>query len=181
MERRRVGRRPRALRLPSRLSRTNIVADDTTVAVFVRAALLGGAAAGAVASRAVNAFAKVRPRSADRTIAAERRDPGGAGRGRLPWFWEPTVDRLPPSAVSAPAIASLGAGTGSAWTGCYEYNGHFRRSNGLVGAEGGLIRVVQPDGRLTLLDRDAPPLSGGVGRGGDFRAACHLPERRPAR
>jgi len=158
------------LGFPPVFSRINgVVADRFMVVVFLSAAVLGGIAAGFVSARLVTA-----PRVRGSTL----------GRGVvigcllvLPlaaldyhFYWPPTVDRLPVPRVSHQAVTGLSAGDahGSAWSGCYQYLGQLSRGSGVLGGEGGLLRVGQTDGSLKVLDGSADPLLGAVNGNGRF-------------
>jgi hypothetical protein len=73
--------------------------------------------------------------------------------------------------VSQRAIKNLAAGNarGFRWAGCYQYLGQTSRGSGVLGKEGGLLKVVQADGALNVSDGDAHPLLGGVDGDGRFR------------
>jgi hypothetical protein len=159
------------LGFPPVFSRINsIIADRLSVEVFLLAAVSSGIAAGVATAR---------------VMAALRSRRLILGRGMvvgcllvLPlaaldyhFYWPPTADRLPVPRLSHQAVTNISAGDaqGSSWAGCYQYLGQFSRGSGLVGGEGGLLRVEQSDGSLRVFDGSADPLLGGVDGNGRFR------------
>jgi hypothetical protein len=158
------------LGFPPVFSRINgVVADRLLVAVSLLAAICGGIAAGFVSARVVPV--PVRRSTLGRSVVI------GCILvlllAALDWhfYWLPTVDRLPVPQVSRQAVMNLARGDarGSAWTGCYQYLGETSRSSGIIGKEGGLLKVGQADGALRVVDGDAHPLFGGVEGNGRFR------------
>ena len=152
-------------------SRINIVADRGMVAVFLSAATVGGILSGVVLTRV--GFLK-RPYWTPRLgrsvlvgfllivplVIAELRLYGAA-----------VADRLPVSPVSEQDVNTLGVGDArdSRWAGCYEYLGQFSRSSGVVGSEGGLMKVAQDGGSLQIRTGEAYVLRGELRRNGAFR------------
>lgn len=148
----------------------SVVADRLMVGIFISAAVCGGIAAGLALSRRVVGKGSRSPMSA-RGIAV------GCVLLMLlavidyQFYWSSTADRLPVSRVSRQTIANLSAGNaeGSTWAGCYQYLGRYSRGSGVLGGEGGVLRVEESNGSLRVLDASANPLLGGVDRNGSFR------------
>jgi hypothetical protein len=158
---------------PPVFSRINgIVVDRLAVAVFLLAAVCGGTAAGFAAARRVVPL-QLRGR---RSIAGRRLIIGcffvlPVAAVDYHFYWPSTVDRLPVPRVSHRAVTNIPAGDarGSTWTGCYQYLGELSRGSGVLGKEGGLLRVAQSDGFLKVSDGSAGALLGGVNADGRFR------------
>ena len=159
------------LGFPPVFSRINgMVVDRLSATVFLLAAVGGGIAAGFGSARRV---VPVQLRG--------RRSMAGLVFGCfivLPFaavdyhfYWLPTVDRLPVPRVSHQAVTNAPAGDarGSTLTGCYQYLGELSRGSGVLGKEGGLLKVAQSDGHLKVSDGSAGALLGGVNANGRFR------------
>lgn len=148
-----------------------IIADRLMVAVFLLAAMGGGIASGFAAVKIV--AMRLRPyRSArNRTIIIGCLLVIPLAVVDYHFFWYPMVDRLPVPPVSRETAMNISTGDarGSTWSGCYQYLGQFSLGSGLTGKEGGLLRVAQSGGSLTVSDGSAGPLVGGVNSSGRFR------------
>ena len=159
------------LGFPPIFSRINgVVADRLLVAVSLLAAICGGIAAGFVSARVVPV--PLRDRSTlGRSVVIGCILVLSLAALDCHFYWLPTVDRLPVSQVSHQAVTNLAPGDarGSTWAGCYQYLGQTSRGSGVIGKEGGLLKVGQADGALGVLDGDAHPLLGGVDGNGRFR------------
>jgi hypothetical protein len=156
---------------PPVFARSSVVADRLMIAIFLVAAISGGIAAG-FASASVAAMPVLGRRSnLIRTSVVSCLLLLPLAAIDYHYFWPPTVDRLPVPRVSREVLGSLAAGKarGSAWAGCYEYLGQLSRGSGVIGKEGGLLKVMQTDGALQVQDGGAPPLLGGVEADGSFR------------
>jgi hypothetical protein len=149
-------------------SRTDIVADRSTVAVFLLAAICGGTAAGLALGRVVALQARWGRLTLSRSILVGGLIvlPLAAVDYRL--YWPPAVARLPVPLVSRRAVTNISAGNahGSAWAGCYQFKGQFSR--GGVGGAWGPLMVAQADGGLKVLNGTSA-LQGGVDDDGGFR------------
>jgi hypothetical protein len=147
-----------------------IVADRLMVAVSLLAAVCGGIAAGFVSARRVT-VPRVRGSILGRSVVVGCLLVLPLGALDYHFYWPATADRLPVSRVSHQAVTNFSAGDahGSAWTGCYQYLGQLSRGSGVLGGEGGLLRVGQTDGSLRVLDGSADPLLGAVDGNGRFR------------
>ena len=149
-----------------------IVVDRLSVAVFLLAALGGGIAAGfASARRVVPVQLRGRRSIVGRCLVFGCLLVLPLAAVDYHFYWPPTVDRLPVPRVSHLAVTHIPAGDarGSMWTGCYQYLGHLSRGSGVVGGEGGLLKVEQTDGSLKVSDGSAGALLGGVNGDGRFR------------
>jgi len=101
------------LGFPPVFSRTDIVADRLTVAIFLLAAICGGTAAGLASGRVVATRARWGRLTLRRSalVGCLLVLPPAAVDYRL--YWPPAADRLPVPRVSRQA-------RGSTWAGCYE-------------------------------------------------------------
>jgi len=153
-------------------SRTSIIAARPTVAVFLLAAIVGGCAAGLVSARVL-----ARPlRGRSLTLG------WGVVIGSLivltaidyHFYWPSTVERIAAPEVSRKEITNLAPGNahGSAWAGCYQYQGQLPLG---TGGERGQLRVAQTDGVLKVQQwGEAHPFLGGVDRNGRFRFGAEI-------
>jgi hypothetical protein len=159
------------LGFPPVFSRSNIVADRLMVAVFVLAAMCGGIAAGLASARVVAVPLRARRSTLARSVLVGCLLVLPLAALDYHFYGPATADRLPVPRVSRREITNLSPGDarGSAWTGCYEYLGQLSRGSGVVGKEGGLLKVAQTDGTLKVQDGDAHPLLGAVDGDGDFQ------------
>jgi hypothetical protein len=159
------------LGFPPVFSRSNIVADRLLVAVFVLAAICGGIAAGLVSGRVGAVPVRGRRSTLDRSVVVGCLLVLPLTALDYHFYWTPTADRLPVPRVSHQAVTNLAGGNarGSTWAGCYEYLGEFSRGSGVIGKEGGLLRLAQTDGALKVLNVAASPLLGGIDGNGRFR------------
>lgn len=159
------------LGFPPVFSRSSIVVDHLMVAVFLLAAVCGGIAAGFVSARVVAVPLRGRRPTPGRSVIVGCLLVLPLAAVDYHFYWPPTADRLPVPQVSRQAVTNLSAGDarGSTWAGCYQYLGQFSRGSGVVGKEGGLLKVAQSDGALKVVDGDAHPLLGGVDGNGRFR------------
>ena len=158
------------LGFPPVFSRINgVVADRPMVAVALLAAVCCGIAAGFALARG-RAVARGRCLSPGRSVFVGCLLVLPLAALDYHFYWPPTFDRLPVLRVSRQGITNLAAGDaqGSTWAGCYQYLGQSSRGSGVLGGEGGLLRVRQTDGSLTVLNGSADPLLGGVDRNGRF-------------
>ena len=158
------------LGFPPVFSRINgVVADRLLVAVSLLAAICGGIVAGFVSARVV--AVPVRRSTLGRSVVIDCILVLLLAALDWHFYWLPTIDRLPVAQVSRQAVMNLAPGDarGSAWAGCYQYLGQTSRGSGVIGKEGGLLKVGQADGALRVLDGDARPLLGGVDGNGRFR------------
>ncbi len=158
------------LGFPPVFSRINgIVADRLLVAVSIFAAVCGGIAAGAILIKVVAVPLRGGGSIPGRAVVVAFFFVLPIGALDYHLFWAQMVDRLPVPDVTRQALTNLAAGNarGSAWSGCYQYLGQYSRGSGLVGKEGGLLRVAQTDGALKA--NDGSPLLGGVDDNGRFR------------
>jgi hypothetical protein len=163
------------LGFPPVFSRINqIVADRLLVAVSLLAALCGGIAAGFVLTKVVTAPVRRSGSTLGRAVAAGCLVVLPLTAVDYHLYWEPMVDRLPVPEVSRQAVANLSAGNarGSAWAGCYQYLGQFSHGSGVLGKEGGLLKVAQVDGALKANDGNS--LLGGVDGDGRFRFGAEM-------
>jgi len=161
------------LGFPPVFSRINgIVVDRLSVAIFLFAALVGGIAAGFASAKTVVPLQLRGPRSiAGRCLVFGCFLVLPFSAVDYHFYWPPTVDRLPVPRVSHQAVTNIPAGDarGSMWAGCYQYLGHLSRGSGVVGGEGGLLKVEQADGALKVSDGSAGALLGGINGDGRFR------------
>jgi hypothetical protein len=160
------------LGFPPVFSRINgVVADRLLVAVFLLAAICGGIAAGFVSARVVAVPLRGRRSTLGRSVVIGCILVLLLAALDCHFYWLPTVDRLPVPQVSRQAVTNLAPGDarGSTWAGCYQYLGQTSRGSGVIGKEGGLLKVGQVDGAVRVLDGDAHPLLGGVDGNGRFR------------
>jgi len=112
-----------ALGFPPVFSHTNIIADRSTVGVFLMAAMVGGVAAGLVSASAL-----AKPLRGRRLTLGWRVVIGGLiilTAIDYHFYWPATAERIAVPEVSRQEITDLSAGNarGSAWTGCYQYQG----------------------------------------------------------
>lgn len=160
------------LGFPPVFSRASIIAARPTVAVFLMAAIVGGLAAGLVAARVL-------------TMPLRGR------RFKLGWkvvigglivltaidyrfYWPAAAERIAAPEVSRQEIANLSAGDarGSAWAGCYKYQGRLPLG---TGGETGQLKVAQTEGMLRVEKWGEPySLLGGVDRNGRFRFGAEI-------
>jgi hypothetical protein len=160
------------LGFPPVFSRINgVVADRLLVAVSVLAAICGGITAGFVTARVVAVPLRGGRSTLGRSVFVGCVLVLPLAALDYHFYWVPTVDRLPVPQVSRQEVTNLAAGDarGSTWAGCYQYLGQLSRGSGVIGKEGGLLKVRQADGALKVLDSDAHPLLGGVDGDGRFR------------
>jgi hypothetical protein len=160
------------LGFPPVFSRINgVVADRVLVAVSLLAAICGGIAAGLVSATVVAVPLRIRRLTLRRSLVTGCIVVIPLAALDYHFYWVPTVDRLPVPQVSRQAVTNLAAGNarGSTWAGCYQFQGQLSRGSGVVGKEGGLLKVAQSDGALSVLDGDARALVGGVDANGRFR------------
>ena len=160
------------LGFPPVFSRTNIIAARPTAAVFLLAAIVGGFAAGLVSARVLATPLQGRGLALGWKVVF----------GSLivltaldyHFYWPTTVERIAAPEVSGEEISNLAPGNarGSAWTGCYQYQGQLPLG---TGGERGQLRVVQVDGVLKVQQwGEAHPLLGGVDRNGRFRFGAEI-------
>ena len=158
------------LGFPPVFSRTDIVADRLTVAIFLLAAICGGTAAGLASGRVVAMRARWGRLTLRRSalVGCLLVLPPAAVDYRL--YWPPAADRLPVPRVSRQAVTNISAGNarGSTWAGCYEYKGQFSRGGGGPGGSWGSLKLSQTDGALKVLNGTSA-LQGGVDDDGGFR------------
>ena len=160
------------LGFPPVFSRINgVVADRLLVAVSLLAAVCGGIAAGFVSTKVVAVPVRGRRSTLNQPLVLGCLLVLPLAALDYHFYWVPMVDRLPVPQVSRQVVTSLAAGNarGSAWAGCYQYLGQLSRGSGVLGKEGGLLKVAQADGALKVVDGDAHPLLGGVDGDGRFR------------
>ena len=159
------------LGFPPVFSRSSIVADRQMVAVFLVAAICGGIAAGLASARVVAAPVRGRRSTLGRSVVVGCLLVPPLAALDYHFYWPPTADRLPVPRVSRQAVTNLSAGDarGSTWSGCYQYLGQLLRGSGVIGKEGGLLKVEQTDGALKVLNGGAYSLIGGVDSNGRFR------------
>jgi|HubBroStandDraft_1064217.scaffolds.fasta_scaffold01097_7 hypothetical protein len=158
------------LGFPPVFSRSDIVTDRLTVAVFLLAAICGGIAAGLTSGRVLALRARRGRLTLSRSVLV-----GGllvlplaAVDYRL--YLPLAADRLPVPGVSRQAVTNISAGNarGSAWAGCYQFKGQFSRGGGAVGGAWGPLKVSQTDGALKVLNGTSA-FQGGVDDDGGFR------------
>ena len=160
------------LGFPPVFSRTGIIAARTTVAVFLLAAIVGGLAAGLVSARVLATPLRGHSLKSGWRVVI----------GSLivltaidyHFYWPGTAERIAVSEVSRQEITDLAPGNarGSAWAGCYQYQGQFPLG---TGGERGQLRVVQTDGMLKVEQwGEAHPFLGGVDRNGRFRFGAEI-------
>jgi hypothetical protein len=159
------------LGFPPVFSRSNIVADRLMVAVFLVAAVCGGIAAGLASASAVAVPLRGGRSTLGRSVAIGFLIVLPLAVLDFHFYWPAAADRLPVARVSRKAATnfSVGDAQGSAWAGCYQYLGQLSRGSGVVGKEGGQLRVSQTGGALKVLSGGAAALSGGVEGNGRFR------------
>ena len=141
------------LGFPPVFSRVNgVVADRLTVAVFLLAAIFGGIAAGLTCTGVVTRLLGSRTSTLGRSVVVGCLLVLPLAGLDYHLYWPETADRLPVPRVSQQAITNFSAGNarGSAWTGCYQYLGRYSRGSGVVGNEGGLLKMTQTDGALGM-------------------------------
>ena len=160
------------LGFPPVFSRTNIIAARPTAAVFLLAAIVGGFAAGLVSARVLAAPLR------GRTLTLGWRVVFGSlivlTALDYHFYWPATVERITAPEVSHEEIRNLAPGNahGSAWTGCYQYQGQLPLG---TGGERGQLRVLQTDGVLKVQQwGEAHPFLGGVDRNGNFRFGAEI-------
>jgi hypothetical protein len=159
------------LGFPPVFARSNVVADRLMVAVFLVAAICGGIAAGLASSKVVAVPLRGRRSNLGRSLALGCLLVMPLAALDFYFYWPPAADRLPVPRVTRLAITNISAGDaqGSTWSGCYQYLGQLSRGSGVVGKEGGLLKVSQTGGALKVLNGGASPLLGGVDGNGNFR------------
>jgi hypothetical protein len=158
------------LGFPPVFSRINeIIADRLLVSVSIFAAVCGGIAAGSILIRVVAVPLRGRGSILGRAVVVACLLVLPVGAADYHFYWAQMVDRLPVPEVTREALTDLAAGNarGSVWSGCYQYLGQFSRGSGVVGKEGGLLRVAETDGALKASDGNA--WLGGVDGDGRFR------------
>jgi hypothetical protein len=150
---------------------SSVLADRLMVAVFLLAAICGGIAAGFASARVVAVPLRGRRSTLGRSVVVGCLLVLPLAALDYRFYWPSTADRLPVPRVSRQAVTNLSAGDarGSTWAGCYQYLGQLSRGSGVIGKEGGLLKVAQADGALKVLNGDAHPLLGGVDGNGRFR------------
>jgi hypothetical protein len=160
------------LGFPPVLSRTNIIAALPTAAVFLLAAIVGGVAAGLVSARVLATPLH------GRSLALGWKVVFGSlivlTALDYHFYWPASLERIATLEVSSEEISNLEPGNarGSAWTGCYQYQGQLPLG---TGGERGQLRVVQADGVLKVQRWGEPhPLLGGVDRNGRFRFGAEI-------
>jgi hypothetical protein len=157
------------LGFPPVFSRSSVVADRLMVAVFLLAAICGGIAAGYASGRVVAVPVRGRRSTLSRGVAFGCLLVLPIAALDYHFYWPATADRLPVPQVSHQAVTNLSAGNarGSAWAGCYQYRGELSRGSGVIGKEGGLLKVAQTDGALKVFNGST--FIGGVDDDGRFR------------
>src|SRR6185295_14642983 len=138
------------LGFPPVFSRSNIVADRLMVTVFLLAAICGGIAAGLASGRTVTVPVRGRRSTLGRYVVSGCLLVLPIAALDYYFYWPPTADRLPVPRVSHQIVTNLSPGNarGSTWAGCYQYLGQLSRGSGVIGKEGGLLKVAQTDGAL---------------------------------
>jgi len=158
------------LGFPPVFSRSNIVADRLTVAVFLVAAICGGIAAGCASGRIVAVPVRGRRSTLSRSVAFGCLLVLPLAALDYHFYWPAAADRLPVPRVSHQDVTNLSAGNalGSAWAGCYQYLGELSRGSGVIGKEGGQLKVGQTNGALKVENGGASTMTGSVDRNGRF-------------
>jgi len=161
-----------ALGFPPVFSRAGIIAARLTVAIFLMAAIVGGLAAGFASARVL-----AKPLRGRRLNLGWRVGFGGLivlAVLDYHFYWPATVERIALPEVSLQEVRNLSAGNarGSAWAGCYQYQGQLPLG---TGGESGQLKVAQRDGVLKVEKwGEAHPLLGGVDRDGRFRFGAEI-------
>jgi hypothetical protein len=160
------------LGFPPVFSRTSIIAARATVVLFLTAAIVGGVAAGLLSARLLAV-----PLRGRRLTLGWRVVFGGLivlTAIDYYLYWPATADRIAVPDVTRQEITTLSAGNarGSAWAGCYQYQGQLPLG---TGGERGQLKVAQTDGALTVQQwGEAHPFLGGVDRNGRFRFGAEI-------
>jgi len=160
------------LGFPPVFSRAGIIAARPAVAIFLMAAIVGGLAAGFVSARVL-----AKPLRGRRLTLGWRVVIGGLIVLTVldyHFYWPATAERIAVPEVSRQEIMSLSAGNarGSAWAGCYQYQGQLPLG---TGGESGQLKIAQSDGVLKVEKwGEAHPLLGGVDRDGRFRFGAEI-------
>ena len=160
------------LGFPPVFSRINgIVADRLMVAVFLLAAVCGGIAAGFASARVGPVLRSNLRRSV--VVGCLLLLPLAALDYHF--YWPATSDRLPVPLVSHQAVTNISAGDaqGSTWAGCYQYLGQLSRGSGVIGGEGGPLKMEQTDGSLNVKG-SSYAFRGGVNGNGRFRFGAEI-------
>jgi len=161
-----------ALGFPPVFSRASIIAARPTVVVFLAAAIAGGIAAGLASARVLTVPLRGRTLTLGWRVVV-----GGLialAAIDYHFYWPATTERIALPEVSREEITKLSAGNarGSAWAGCYQYQGHFPLG---TGGERGQLKVAQTDGALKVQQwGEAHPFLGGVDRNGRFRFGAEI-------
>lgn len=150
-------------------SHTSIIAARPTAALMLAAGVAGGIVSGFIAALILRRRLPTRSSTLRRGIAI-----GGLlaiGLAAIDYFvyWPAAAERIAVPEITHEEIASLSAGNarGSAWAGCYRYQGKLPLG---TGGAFGRLKVAQTDGMLKVIDgSDTQPLVGGVDRDGSFR------------
>lgn len=89
-------------------------------------------------------------------------------------FGATVQDRLPARIVRAHEVLNLGAGnaTGSQWSGEFQYSGSYSHGSGISGTGGGMMKIAQLDGRITVSNVVSKDLIGGIDANGHFWAGA---------
>ena len=161
-----------ALGFPPVFSRASIIAARPTVAVFLAAAIVGGIAAGLASARVL----AVPLRGRTLTLGWRVVIGGLIALAAIDYhfYWPATTERIALPEVSREEIMKLSAGNarGSAWAGCYQYQGRLPLG---TGGERGQLKVEQTDGALKVQQwGEAHPFLGGVDRNGRFRFGAEI-------
>ena len=160
------------LGFPPVFSHASIIAARPTVAVFLLAAIAGGLAAGFVSSRVL-----ATPLRGRRLRFGWRVVIGGLAvltAFDFHFYWPATVERIASPEVSREEVTNVAPGNarGSAWAGCYQYEGRLPLG---TGGESGQLKVEQSDGALKVGKcGEGHLLLGGVDRDGSFRFGAEI-------
>ncbi len=157
------------LGFPPVFSSADIIASRPTVAVLLIAAIVGGVAAGLVSARVLT-----KPLRGRRLGLGLKAVAGGLvilTTLDYYFYWPETTERIAATEVSRQEIDNLPVGDarGSAWSGCYAYQGRLPLGGG--GGSGDL-KIAQADGVLKVEVTSMGStysLAGGIDRNGRFR------------